>query len=344
MKHVVDSNVTVRQSMELLNSAKRILFVVQNQKLVGSLSDGDVRRWILKGGSLDEPVSVVMHKRPRTVKAGEEERAKDIIREEEMLAVPVLSENGEIQEIVFWNERDFKKRQHGALTIPVVMMAGGKGERLMPFTSIVPKPLIPIGEKPISELIIDGLREAGCREFYLVLNYKKNMIKAYYNDLIKDYTINFIEEEEELGTGGGLYYLKEKLENTFLLTNCDILLDVDYEDVFRFHKKQNNLITLITSLKRYTVPYGTVSLDNDGQINKMQEKPSVDYLVNTGVYLLEPEVLQRLKNKRFVHMPDVIGEAIADRERVGTYPISEDALMDMGQFENMELMKRKLGV
>lgn len=342
-KSLISKDATVRQAMERLNSARKVLFVVEEKRLIGSLTDGDVRRWILAGGGLDELVSSAMFAEPRFVfqDSGGEKAARKIINEKGMLAIPILNGKHEIVDIVFWNE-NLDQLQFEKIDNPVVVMAGGKGERLMPYTSIVPKPLIPVGEKPISELVIDSFRKYGCNEFYFTLNYKKNMIKAYYDELPREYTVNYVEEDVPLGTGGSLFLMKEKIDRTFFVSNCDILLDVDYADVLKFHKKHQNIITVVTSLKKYSIPYGIVKISEMGKIEALLEKPSMDYLVNTGVYVIEPKLLDMLVKKKMIHMTEIIEMCLEEGLNVGAYPIGESAWMDMGQFEDMERMKAKL--
>lgn len=339
-KHLTREYETVRDCMERLNASTRILFVVdENEKLIGSLTDGDIRRWILSGNGLDEEICKgVMNSSPKYVYESELERAKMLIEEFEILAVPVINKDRTIVNIVFWNKA-IDARKSEVINSPVVIMAGGKGERLLPYTSIVPKPLMPIGDKSILELVIDSFKIYGCQDFYFTLNYRKNMIKAYFDDLERDYRISYIEENEPLGTGGSLYYLKDVLKETFFVSNCDILLDVDYADVIKFHKNKGNLITVVTSLKKYTVPYGTVKLDDDGQIEKLLEKPSLDYLVNTGVYAIEPKIFEYMQEERFIHITEIIEKCISSGDKVGTYPVGESAWLDMGQFDEMERMK-----
>ena len=227
--------------------------------------------------------------------------------------------------------------------IPVVVMAGGLGTRLYPYTKILPKPLIPVGEKPICEMILDRFCDYGCRQVYMVVNYKKNMIKSYFNDLEnKPYQIEYADETEFLGTGGGLCLLKGRLNTTFFFSNCDTLLDVDYGDVYQYHKRHGNLITMICAYKHYTVPYGVVEMGENGAIEGMREKPELNFLTNTGVYVVEPQVVAELEDGKKQGFPDVIEKYRRAGKPVGVYPISESAWMDMGQMEELEKMRRRL--
>ena len=199
-----------------------------------------------------------------------------------------------------------------------------------------------MGERPILELIIDRFCDFGCTDFHLVVNYKKNMIKSYFNDLEKSYRVSYADEDEPLGTGGGLCLLKGKLDNTFFLSNCDILLDADYGDILNYHKSQGNIITMVCAVKHFTVPYGVIELNNDGTIQTMREKPEMNFLTNTGVYVVEPRVVEELEDGKKQGFTDIIEHYRAIGEKVGVYPISEQSWMDMGQIEELDHMRRRL--
>ncbi|MFC4386549.1 nucleotidyltransferase family protein [Gracilibacillus marinus] len=329
---------------KLDQTAKKILLVVEKNKLQGIVTDGDIRRWILKNGDLNDTVERVMNQSPKYVNERESYRAKEILESKMIEAIPVVDDYMEVKDIIFWNDRFQTKRYHNSLKNPVVIMAGGKGTRLAPYTKIIPKPLIPIGETPIVERIINRFHEFGCQSYYMTVNYKKNMIRAYFEDLEKDYTVDYVEETKPLGTAGSLYMLKNQLKDTFFVSNCDILIDGNYADMMKYHKESNNKITLITSLKHYTIPYGIVKLDEDSKVKEMMEKPEYDYLVNTGMYILEASCLDDIPEEQFFHITDLINLYIRNNEKVGVYPVSENSWLDMGEFKEMEKMMEKLGV
>lgn len=220
---------------------------------------------------------------------------------------------------------------------------GGRlGTRLYPYTKILPKPLIPVGEQPIAELIFSRFRDFGCRHMTMIVNYKRGMIKSYFADLEKDYTVDFIDEDVFMGTGGGLCLLKGRMDSPFFFTNCDTLLDLDYGDLYQYHKAHGNLVTMVCAFKHYVVPYGVVELGEDGGIAAMREKPELNFLTNTGVYVVEPRVVEEMKMGEVIGFPDVIDRYRAAGEKVGIYPINESSWMDMGQMEELEKMRRKL--
>ena len=339
---IINGKVTVRHSLQILDKvAKKVLFVEKDNKLVGAVSDGDIRRWILNNGNINESIDKVMNRDPVKMNVCDYAMARELMHRYEILAVPVVNAKGEIIEIYFWSDEEDEKCSE-KIDLKVVIMAGGKGERLLPYTSVVPKPLIPIGEHSIIERVINSFKKYGCMEYILSLNYKKNMIKAYFEDVEKEYSISYIEEEKPMGTGGSLSLLRGQLDDTFIVSNCDILLNINYNEVYNFHKKNGNLVTIVTSLKHYIIPYGIININDIGEVKSLTERPGSDYLVNTGVYFLEPEVLDKLNDNEFVHITELIEKCIADNFKVGTYPISEEAWMDMGQFEDMEKMKLKL--
>jgi dTDP-glucose pyrophosphorylase len=343
---LVSADTSIKKCINLLDqTAKKIVIIVEGRKLKGVITDGDIRRWILKNGSLDENVDSIMNCSPIYLRQADAYRAEQVMKEKFIEAIPILNEQNEIVDIIFWHDTFNKKLNHySVLDNPVVIMAGGKGTRLYPYTRILPKPLIPIGEVSIVERIINNFLEFGCSNFFLTVNYKKNMIKAYFEELDNAYDITYIEEEKFLGTGGSLYFLKDRIKDTFFVSNCDILVDANYSDILKYHKENKNKITMVTSLKNYAIPYGVINLNSEGLIKTITEKPEYNYQVNTGLYILEPETLERIPENTFFHITDLINKYIEQGERVGVYPITENAWLDMGEIKEMQRMIEKLDI
>ncbi|GAA0109789.1 MULTISPECIES: nucleotidyltransferase family protein [Clostridium] len=342
---IIDKNSTVRAALKQLDKgSKGFLAVVDKKnKLVGTITDGDIRRWILKNGSLDEDVIKVMNQNPVSLLSGEEHNFQKVMQKYSIKALPIIGESGNIIDILFSEDILVNEcKKYSLKEIPVVIMAGGLGTRLYPYTKILPKPLIPIGDTPIIERIIDKFALFGVNKFYLTVNYKKNMIKSYFNELEKDYNIEYIEEDKPLGTGGSLYLLKDRISETFFVSNCDILIDCDYESVYNHHKRSGNKITVVASVKNFTIPYGVFNLNNHGNIEEIREKPEYSFLINTGMYILEPEVLDDIPKDEFYNLPDVLEKYMKTGVKVGVYPISELSWMDMGQISEMKDMINRL--
>ncbi|NWQ39157.1 NTP transferase domain-containing protein [Bacillus sp. EB106-08-02-XG196] len=337
---LIDENSTMIEAMEVLDKvAKKVLFVIRDGQFVAAITDGDIRRWILKKGNLEAQVKDIANYNPKYIYEEEKMSAKEYMRKYSIEALPILNNEKDIVSVVLWN--DEIKRQKD-LQVPVVIMAGGLGTRLYPYTQVLPKPLIPIGEIPIAEHIINSFNEYGNNQYFLVVNHKKNMIKAYFNEIEKNYEVNYVDEDQPLGTGGGLSLLKGKINSTFILTNCDILIDGDYEKIYDYHKKEKNLITMVCSLKNIKIPYGVIQINDTGEIEEMKEKPKFSFFTNTGMYVVESRVIEELEENKAIGFPDIIDKYKKAGEKIGVYPISENAWLDMGQLDEMEKMTKRL--
>ncbi|MDI3540980.1 MAG: hypothetical protein PWP66_518 [Thermosediminibacterales bacterium] len=343
---IISKDITIIEAMRKLDiSARKILLVVENDRLCGVITDGDIRRCILKNGDLNEKVEQIMNRNPITLSLRNREKALSLMLKHNIEAIPLVDDEGLLKSIVFWNElADGSIKETEKIDVPVVIMAGGKGTRLHPYTRILPKPLIPIGDTPIIERIINKFHQFGCTKFYLTVNYKKNMIKSYFGEMERDYQITYIEEKKPLGTGGSLSLLKDEVKTTFFVSNCDILVDADYVDILKKHKENNNKITIVASLKVFEVPYGVIQLEDDGRVRKIVEKPKHTYLVNTGFYVLEPETIDDIPENTFFDLPNLYEYYLEKGEKVGIYPISEGSWMDMGEIENLQDMLKRLNV
>lgn len=340
-KFCIDYMATVRDAMRLLDQvAKKIIFIIRDNKLYGTLTDGDVRRFLISGGKMDDPVKNAAHRQPQTAKTVERGRALLVSEGGHLTAVPIVDADGVLLDVVL--DPIGHKPPAPQLNMPVVIMAGGMGKRLDPYTRILPKPLIPIGDLPIIEHIMQRFLRYGCTEFHVVVNYKKELLKAYFSDSHEDYHIHWYDEAKPLGTGGGLSLLKGHLDKTFFFTNCDILLDSDYAKMAESHRTGNNVITIIGACKNLTIPYGVVEAGEDGVITAFREKPELSFLTNTGLYLVEPAVLEDIPGNEPQGFPDIIEDQRQKGRRTAVYPVSEEEWLDMGQLEELEKMRKRL--
>lgn len=342
----------IRQDRTIIESIKqldqtgyKILLVVDEERLIGVITDGDIRRWILKNGDFNVSVKQMMNTNPVCLLEKDIKKADALMKARYIEAIPIVDIEKKVKNVVFWNERfDQNLNYLNKIELPVVIMAGGKGSRLYPYTKIIPKPLIPIGDKTIIERIIDSFKVYGCNDFYLTVNYKKAIIKAYFEELDRNYKISYVEEEKFLGTAGSLGLLRGKVDKTFFLSNCDILVDVNYSHVLKQHKKNRNLITMVTSLKNYILPYGIIKTNEEGRIIDLKEKPELNFQINTGLYIVEPDVLEDIPKDEFIHITDIVNNYIACGKKVGVYPVTEKAWMDMGEIKEMEKMLASLNI
>ena len=348
-KIAVRETATISEAFRQIDeSGERIVFVVDEARhLLGVATDGDIRRWILSGRKLDAPITEAMNCDPISV--GEDwsrEQVEPLMVSRRVETLPVLDASGVVVDAVRWVDLfEARPRDRGKnLGLPVVVMAGGEGTRLGPLTKVLPKPLVPLGDTPIVDLIIDRLAQADCGPFYLSINYKANLIKAYFSDVSHQHEVLFVEEDQPLGTAGSLSLLRDVLDKTFIVTNCDILVEADYGDVVKLHRESGNLITLVASMKHFTIPYGVCDTGDGGALTAMHEKPHFDYLVSTGFYVLEPEVLDDIPDGTFVHLTDVINTYLDEGKKVGVYPISEKDWIDVGQLEELQSALDRLGL
>lgn len=328
-------------------NARGILFIQDSEgKLLGSVTDGDIRRWIIKAGALNEAIANIMNPNPKYIFEKERYRAEYVMRTENILALPVVNRDRVIVDIVFLYETPDRNDALKAdlSDVPVVIMAGGEGTRLYPFTKILPKPLIPIGDTPIVERIIHCYREYGIKKYYMTVNYKKTMIKSYFTDMNSDYEITYVEEEKPLGTGGSIRLIEDKLDKPLFVANCDSIILADYGDIYDYHKRSDHAITIVSALKNIVIPYGVLQFDDGGIIQTMEEKPTQSYFVNTGMYVMNPEMIDLIPEDTVFHMTHLVEKAMELGEKIGVYPVSEDSFLDMGEFSEMKRMEEKLQV
>lgn len=327
---------TVKDAVKVLEEKKiRGVFIVDdNMLLKGIFTQGDLRRFILKNGEMDSCIVYAMNPNPRVFQSiSEARRNVDIV-------CPVINEKGQLIDVIN-NGVDAKVdilNRECLKNVPLVIMAGGMGKRLYPLTKILPKALIPIGEFTIAERIINNFVAWGCQEVYMILNHKAEMIKAYFDEKRKNFEMHYVQEEEFLGTGGGLSLLKGKVNSTFILSNCDILVDADFDCVLKTHYARKDDVTFIGAYKNMCIPYGVLHADTAGNINSIQEKPELSFLINTGVYVIEPSILEEMPENRFCHVTDFSMECRQKGKKIGVFPITENAWMDMGQFDEMKSM------
>ena len=335
-ERIIAPSASLLDAMKQMDQVKvKILMVFNKNHFEGLLTIGDIQRAIIKNIDLKEPVCCILNKNKIY---GYQSEGEDGIREKmrKMRAevMPILDEQGKLVDVWFWNDlfkkNDFTQREK--IDLPVVIMAGGKGTRLKPITNVIPKPLVPVGDKTILEVIMDQFESIGCHKFYMSVNYKADMMKYYLSQLPHQYDIEFIMEDKPLGTIGSVSLLKGKIATPFFVSNCDSINEQDYRDVWDYHVSNHNDMTIVTMVKSFKIPYGVIETGDNGLMTALKEKPEQTYQVNTGVYILNPELINEIPEGEFFHITHLMEKVQKRGGRVGCFTVSEHSWKDMGEW------------
>ena len=337
---LIDSFISIKDALKKINSASEgILFVVNNDgKLLGTLTDGDIRRSIIKGVPITETIENVYNRNAYYVFKDRlnKDELKKVLLEHKYGVVPILDMNKIVTGYVTWGnlfDESQSRKIYNHINAPVVIMAGGKGTRLAPFTNVLPKPLIPIGDKTILELIIDEFLKFGIDKYYFITNHKGEMIKAYFDCIERNYNIIYLKETGFWGTAGSLTLLPKDFDKTFIVSNCDIIVKADFADVLDFHKKSGALLTVLSSIQHHKIPYGVIRFGEGGIVTGFEEKPEYSFCINTGIYILESECLKYIPQNKVFHLTQLMEAIMNNGEKVATYPVNESDYTDIGQWE-----------
>ena len=341
---------TIRPETSLLEVMKQMdeakvktLFVLNGEIFEGIVTIGDIQRAIINNVSLNEPVSGILDRNKVYGYVTEpDSRIKEKMRSLRAEVMPILNESGELVDVWLWEDvfNSNEPDNRTLIDLPVVIMAGGKGTRLKPITNVIPKPLVPIGDKTILETILDQFEAIGCKKFFMSVNYKADIMKYYLGQLDHQYDIEFFQEDKPLGTIGSVSLLKGKITTPFFVSNCDSINEQDYRDVYDYHMSNHNDLTIVTMVKTFKIPYGVIETGEDGLMTSLSEKPELTYQVNTGVYILNPSCIDEIPEGEFFHITHLM-EKIKNRGgRVGCFPVSEHAWKDMGEWpEYLKMIK-----
>lgn len=333
---VISKTISLMDAVAVMDRVNhKALVVCKEDVFIGVVSIGDVQRALLNKKDLNLPVSEFVRSKITYAFINDDlDVIKDKMYKEKIEIMPIVDEDHRLVDIIEWDQLfvdKFHRANQEPLNLPVVIMAGGKGTRLRPLTNIIPKPLIPISEKTIIEEIMEKFVTFGCTHFYISLNYKKDEIKKYFMD--KKWNIEYVYENSPLGTAGSLYYLKDKLNSTFFVINCDTLVDVNMQDLITYHKTNNNMVTVVSAVKSIHIPYGSLETGFRGMVKEIKEKPEYVYQVNCGLYVLEPAALDYIKKDQFLNITDLINKLIEKDKMIGAFPVSEGSWVDMGNWE-----------
>ena len=341
-KALVNSNVTLEQAIEVLDKAAlRIALIVgEDDKLLGTLTDGDVRRALLKHLPLNTPVTEVMNTKPKTAEqAWTESRVLAMLEQYELLQIPLVDSEDRVLGLA--NLHDIlNKHRHDN---PVFLMAGGFGTRLRPLTNNCPKPMLKVGDKPILEQILLNFVEAGFHRFYISTHYMSEVIRDYFGDGEKwGVSIQYVYEDEPLGTGGALGLLPhDEIDQPMFMMNGDLLTSLNLHSFLEFHERQTGVATMCVREYEHQVPYGVITSEGT-QIKSMLEKPVHRFFVNAGIYLLEPSLVNSVVPGTRIDMPTLLEKQIDDDKTVNMFPVHEYWL-DIGRMEDFEKAQKTCG-
>jgi dTDP-glucose pyrophosphorylase/predicted transcriptional regulator len=330
---VVSEDTPLIETLRRIDQGSLQLAIVERDgKIVGTVTDGDVRRALLGGVGLDASVDVVMNRTPITAPVGISNLAAlNLMRRHSIHQLPIVDAEGKVVEVKLIDDLALGQQSDHW----VVLMAGGLGSRLKPITDDVPKPLIRVGDKPILETVLGGFVKAGFGKFFISVNYKSEMIREYFGDgSAWGVDISYLEENERLGTAGALSLLPERPKQPFFVMNGDLLTTVNFEQMLKYHRAHQAFSTVCVREHSVTVPFGVIDLD-DYRLLGIREKPTQKFFVNAGVYLLDPSVLDHLAGNEVVDMPTLIGRTIADGKQAVVFPLRE-YWIDVGRLDDLQ--------
>ena len=335
---IVGMDITIIQAMKIMDERRtRSVLVFNQDKFIGILTNGDLQRAIIAKVPFDTPIKKLVDNTTKLYAhvGDQQEDIKNWMIEMRAEFMPILDGDGMLFDVIFWDdlfpeitiEHNRKK-----IDLPVVIMAGGKGTRLKPITNVIPKPLVPVGDKTILEVIMDQFESIGCHKFYMSVNYKADMMKFYLSQLEHQYDIEFFMEDKPLGTIGSVSLLKDKVKTPFFVSNCDSINEQDYRDVYDYHVANRNELTIVTMVRHFQIPYGVIETGEDGLLKTISEKPDLTYQVNTGVYILNPNCIDEIPKGEFFHITHLMEKIKKRGGRVGCFPVSERSWKDMGEW------------
>lgn len=329
---------TILQALQQMDSARhKMLLVFDEEKFYSIITIGEIQRAIIRHIDMSTPIVNIIDVKKKVYASiyDNEEQIKNHMLRIRAEFMPVLNDDGVIVNLYKWSDFFSKKTINSTdnlIDIPVVIMAGGKGTRLKPITNVIPKPLVPIGDKTILEEIMDQFEDIGCKHFYMSINYKSDMMRYYLSQLEHKYRIDFFEEDRPLGTIGSVTLLRDKIHTPFFVSNCDIIIDQDYRDVYKYHVDNKNEITIVAAVKSQKIPYGVIESGEDGILKDLKEKPELTYMINTGVYILNRECIDIIPTGQFFHITQLIESVKKNGGRIGCFPVGEGAWHDMGEW------------
>ncbi len=329
---LIKTSTTIQETLAKLQSSSLRCLIVVNKKniLLGTINDGDVRRAILKNAKLNFKINKFYQKKCYFIRYDDIKNVNtyEKLKKLKINLIPVVDKNKKVIDYIAdnTNEKNILEKKN---KIEIIIMAGGLGTRLKPYTNILPKPLLPFRNKTIIENVINKFTNYGLDKFIISVNYKNILIKSFFKELSPKYKVSYLEENKPLGTAGVLYKLKDK-NKKYIISNCDVIFDIDYNYLVKFHEKKNFDITLVAAVQKDRIPYGVCKVKNH-LLQNIVEKPEKNYLANTGLYLVNSKVFKLIKKNENISFVDLINKAVSKKMKIGVFPIPSNAWIDLGQ-------------
>ena len=343
---IIQETETLIHALHQMDQIKhKMLLAFSGKHFISILTIGDLQRAIIANPDMSIQIKEILKPELKVccnIHQSIEEIKKAMMRMRCEI-MPIVDDKGELIRTYQWKDifnSNNPKTNRPAINLPVVIMAGGKGTRLSPLTNVIPKPLIPVGDKTILEVIMDQFESIGCNKFYMSVNYKADMMKYYLSQLDHKYDIDFFMEDTPLGTIGSVSLLKGRINTPFFVSNCDSINEQDYRDVYDYHINNSNDMTIVTMIKSFKIPYGVIETGVDGLMTTLKEKPEQTYQINTGVYILNPNLIDEIPEGKFFHITHLMERVQKRGGRVGCFPVNESSWKDMGEWpEYLKMIK-----
>tara|TARA_Y100001968_G_C19443798_1_gene764111 strand:+ start:359 stop:1423 length:1065 start_codon:yes stop_codon:yes gene_type:complete len=339
--NITNITTSIKSALKQLDKcAEKLLIVVDKKnKLLGTLSDGDIRRALLKNMPLTNPIKTIYNKKYISLQKDHftKENANQICKQKSILGLPIVDNNNTVIDYFSYYKDNMQTQPSSKpINLPVIIMGGGKGTRMKPISDVFPKPLIPLNGKPMINHVIDYFSHYNIKNYYLTLNYKSELMIAYFESLTKDYKIDFAIEPFFMGTAGSIKLLEDKLPEKFIISNCDCIAKTDFSEILKQHQEKKSILTVVCSIQHHQIPYGKINYTDGGAITSIEEKPELSMPINTGVYIANKKVLDFIETDKLFHMTHLIEKLIENDLPVHCFFINEKEFIDFGQWKEYE--------
>lgn len=341
---IIKDNETIKNALAKLNLTLTGCLIVENSKqhIVGTLTNGDLRRYLIKKPNTSTKVKLACNKKFFFIKKEIPKfKIKNLLIKKRIPLLPLI-ENKKVIKCFFLN--DFLKSKIDVQNLltknyDAVVMAGGLGTRLSPFSDILPKPLVPLNGKPVIDTIIEKFLSTGIDQIFLTLNYKKNIIKSYLKDQYKKKKFQYINEKKRLGTASSLQFIPDRTKKNLIVSNCDTILKINFQELIKYHEDEKNNLTLVAAIKDFKIPYGICVSTKYNLLKKIKEKPTLKILANTGTYIINNNLLKFIPRKDHYDMNIFIENLMKKKFKIGIYPIEDKDWIDTGDWKNFNNSK-----